>query len=162
MTEKQSMLCHFLASIAYHVQKALRDSPEGFASLSVGARSRTPQDIVRHMESVLGYARTFFIGGSYENHPMPTLCDEVRRLHATLQDLVKLISDGRRLIGITEEQLLQGPLSDAMTHVGQISYLRRLFGSPVPSENFIYANITARNVSTDQPMPNRPDPDWGP
>lgn len=160
MTDRRSMLCHFIASIAYHMQKALREASEPFASFSVGAGSRTPQDLVRHMESVLGYARTFFNGGAYENHPMPTLGDEVRRLHTTLQNLVALISGSKRLIGITKEQLLQGPLSDAMTYVGQITYLRRLYGSPVPSENFIYANISARNVSTDQPMPNRPDPDW--
>ncbi len=66
------------------------------------------------------------------------------------------------MIEITEEQLLQGPLSDAMTHIGQISYLRRLYGSPVPSENFIYATIDENNLSMNQALPARPDNDWKP
>ncbi len=31
--------------------------------------------------------------------------------------------------GVTEEQLLQGPLSDAMAHVSQLLTLRRLAGA---------------------------------
>jgi hypothetical protein len=88
--------------------------------------------------------------------------EQVQQLHQTLQDLVDLLEKGQMLRDITEEQLLQGPFSDAMTHIGQISYLRRMFGSPVPSENFIYATIDKRNVGAEQGLPNRPDPDWVP
>jgi len=38
--------------------------------------------------------------------------------------------------------------------------LRRLFGSPVPPENFIYADISPANLGPDQPLPARPDADW--
>ena len=44
-------------------------------------------------------------------------------------------------VNISEERLLQGPLSDSMAHIGQLLMLRRLSGSPVPSENFLYADI---------------------
>ena len=162
MTEKRHMLCHYLASIAYHLQKALRDAPEGFPSFRPGPKSRTPQEVVRHIESVLGYARTFFLGGTHRNSLLPSMKEQVGQLHRTLQDLVNLLSEGKALRDISEEQLLQGPFSDAMTHIGQISYLRRLYGSPVPSENFIYATMSMENVGSDQAMPNRPDPDWSP
>ena len=162
MDQKRRMLRHFLASIAYHVQKALRDAPSGFASFQVQNGSRTPQELVKHIESVLGYARTFFRGGAYRNVLLPTMEAQVAQLHRTVQDLADLLSQGKALIGITEEQLLQGPFSDAMTHIGQISYLRRLHGSPVPSEDFIYAKISADNLSPDQSLPVRPDPDWKP
>ncbi len=162
MTEKRALLCHFLASISYHVQKALRGAPQGFESFRVAPKSRSPQELVMHIESVLGYARTFFLGGTYRNRLLPTMNEQVLQLHETLHELVELLSQGRVLNQITEEQLLQGPLSDAMTHVGQISYLRRPYGSPVPSENFIYATIGMDNVGPDQAMPERPDPDWEP
>jgi hypothetical protein len=162
MSEKRQLLCHYLASIAYHLQKALRDAPEGFETFRPGPRSRTPQELVCHMECVLGYARTFFLGGTYRNHLLPSMKQQVQQLHQTLQDLIDLLDKGQMLREISEEQLLQGPLSDAMTHIGQISYLRRLFGSPVPSENFIYATIGKGNVSADQALPNRPDTDWSP
>jgi hypothetical protein len=60
------------------------------------------------------------------------------------------------------ENLLQGPFSDAMTHAGQLAMLRRLAGSPVASENFIFAAIDASNLSANQAMPARPDADWNP
>jgi hypothetical protein len=162
MDQKRQMLCHFLASIAYHLQKSLRDAPSGFASFQIQKGSRTPQELVKHIESVLGYARTYFLGGTYRNALLPTMEAQVAQVHQTLQELADLLSHGKGLIEITEEQLLQGPFSDAMTHIGQISYLRRLYGSPVPSENFIYANIRAENLGINQSMPARPDPDWKP
>ena len=63
---------------------------------------------------------------------------------------------------ISDEQFLQGPLSDAMTHAGQLALLRRLHGSPVPSENFIFAGIESTNVSANQPEPKAPDRHWSP
>ncbi len=47
-----------------------------------------------------------------------------------------------------------------MTRVGQLAMLRRLAGSPVPSENFIFATIRADNLSPDQAAPAAPDPSW--
>jgi hypothetical protein len=63
---------------------------------------------------------------------------------------------------ISDEQFLQGPLADAMTHAGQLAMLRRIFGDPVPPENFIYAGIRSQNVSADQPQPAAPDPGGSP
>jgi hypothetical protein len=45
-----------------------------------------------------------------------------------------------------------------MTHAGQLSMLRRLAGSPIKAENFIYANINTKNLSKKQPKPFAPDP----
>ena len=162
MTDKRQMLCHFLASIAYHLQKALRGAPAGFESFRVADTSRTPQEIVRHIDGVLRYARTCFVEGQNTNSLLPSMASQVQQLHETMESLANHIRQGTELKGITEEQLLQGPFSDAMTHVGQISYLRRLFGSPVPPEDFVYARISADNLSIDQPLPARPDKDWQP
>jgi hypothetical protein len=156
------MLCHFLGSIAYHLQKALRDAPPGFESYKAGPTSRTPQELIKHIDGVLGYARTCFIGGIYRNTLLDTMELQVRQVHETIESLAGLIKSGKDLIEIKEEQLLQGPFSDAMTHIGQISFLRRLYGSPVPSEDFIYAKISGENLGTNQPLPARPDLDWKP
>ena len=63
---------------------------------------------------------------------------------------------------LSDEQLLQGPLADAMTHVGQLAMLRRLAGDPVPSENFIHAQVTPANLTPSQPAPAHPDGWWHP
>jgi hypothetical protein len=112
------------------------------------------------MTSVLGYARTFFIGGVYRPEALPTIQSEIDRFHEVLEELSKLLEGISPLHGINELQLLQGPLSDVMTHIGQLSLLRRLYGSPVPPENFIYADISATRLGPNQREPRRADSAW--
>src|SRR5690242_17370778 len=145
MNDKRVMLRHFLAALAYRTQKALRDAPASFGSFQPGNQARSPAELVRHMTSVLGYARTYFVGGRYRAEPLPDLPAEVARFHEMLQDLSHHLLEDRPLQGTSEERLLQGPFADAMTHVGQLAMLRRLSGSPVPPENFIKAAIDAAN-----------------
>ena len=157
MDDKRHMLRHFLGALAYRTQKAVRDAPEAFADFRAGNDVRTPRELVRHMTSVLGYARTFFIGGQYWPEPLPTFDDEIERFHEMLGALRTHLESGAPLVGLTEEQLLQGQLSDAMTHAGQLAMLRRLYGLPVRSENFIHAAISHENLTRDQPAPIAPD-----
>jgi hypothetical protein len=110
----------------------------------------------------MGYARTMLHGGEFEPPRLPTLADEVQRFHALLGKLRDDLANQTLSAKISDEQFLQGPLADAMTHAGQLALLRRLFGAPVPPENFIFATVGADNVSADQPLPNAPDPDWRP
>jgi hypothetical protein len=154
------MLSHFLAALAYRTQKALRDAPLGFSSFRAAAKLRTPHELIRHMESVLGYARTYFIGGNYRPPEFTAFSEAVAHFHEIVQDLARHLEAGTELREITPEILLQGPFSDAMTHAGQLAMLRRLAGSPVPPENFIFATITIENLGPDQPLPVSPDEHW--
>jgi len=83
MDDKRAMLRHFLAAIAYRTQKAVRDAPASFGTFTAGSQVRTPADLVRHMTSVLGYARTFFVGGRYRADPLADLSAEIARFHAS-------------------------------------------------------------------------------
>src|SRR5712691_9375334 len=71
MDNTRRLLRHYLAALAYRTQKALRDAPPSFAEFRAGDKVRTPHELVRHMTSVLGYARTFFTGGKYRPEPLP-------------------------------------------------------------------------------------------
>lgn len=157
---KRALLVHFLAALAYRTQKALRGAPASFASFQAGNCARSPRELVRHMTSVLGYARTCLLGGTYRAVPLETIDAEVERFHTMLEDLGGLLTSGTPLRGLTEEQLLQGPLSDAMTHAGQLALLRRLAGVPVPPESFIDAAIRSDRLGADQPEPVSPDAEW--
>ncbi|MBK6723549.1 MAG: hypothetical protein IPG58_09865 [Acidobacteria bacterium] len=77
-----------------------------------------------------------------------------------LEDLSQRLAAGDELENITEEQLLQGPFSDAMTHAGQLAMLRRLHREPVAPENFIFANVSTSNLTSNQPEPASPDTEW--
>jgi hypothetical protein len=161
MDDKRSLLRHFLAALAYRTQKALRDAPAEFADFQAGDGVRTPKELVRHMTSVLGYARTFFVGGQYRPEALSSLDEEVVRFHEMLESLATHIEAGDPLLQeMSAERLLQGPLSDAMTHAGQLAMLRRLAGTPVPPENFVVADIKPEQLGVKQPEPVSPDKEW--
>ena len=160
MDGKRMLLKHFLAALAYRTQKALRDAPSEFADFRAAPQVRTPHELVRHLDSVLGYSRTLFLGGSYRPPVLPDFSVAIEHFHEVLADVARHIELGTELHGITPEILLQGPFSDAMTHAGQLALLRRLSGSPIPPENFIFADITPENLSPNQPPPRSPDKDW--
>lgn len=158
--EKRAMLRHFLAALAYRTQKAIRGAPDDYWTFNAGNKVRTPHDLICHMRSVLGYARTFFIGGNYP-FPVPgNIQEDIDAFHEMLADLSRHLERGTLLTDMTEEQLLQGPFADAMTHAGQLAMLRRMHGSPIPPENFIVADISAENLSANQPEPASPDEVW--
>lgn len=156
------MLQHFLGAVAYRAQKVLRDAPVSFPDYSAGQQTRSPIEILRHMTGVLGYARTLFAGGSYPRcpEPLPTFAAEIDRFHQVLESLSRELDAGTPLRDVSEQQLLQGPLADVMTHVGQLALLRRLAGAPVPPENFVFADVRADRLGADQPRPARPDDEW--
>lgn len=156
------MLQHFLAALAYRTQKALRDAPSSFADFKAGEKVRTPHELLWHMTGLVGYARTMLHGGRFQPPRLDTFEEEVERFHETLQQLLEDFGNPDLGATITDHQFLQGPLADAMTHAGQLAVLRRLAGNPVPSENFIFANISAENVTPNQPEAVRPDLEWTP
>ena len=161
MDEKRQVLRHFLAALAYRTQKALRGAPADFGTFRAAERVRTPAELVCHMTSVLGYARTFFVGGQYRPDPLPSLKEETLRFHEMVVDLARHLGAGTPLLqGMSGERLLQGPLSDAMTHAGQLAILRRLAGSPVAPENFIVADVDPERCGPQQADPVSPDESW--
>jgi hypothetical protein len=160
MDENRIMLRHFLAALAYRTQKAVRDAPEGFGDFKAGLMVRTPHELVRHMDSVLGYARTYFVGGSYRPREHAEFRAAIEDFHRVVEDLARHLETGTEFQGITPEVMLQGPFSDAMTHAGQLAMLRRLAGCPVAPENFIFTKITPENLGPNQSLPASPDKEW--
>lgn len=156
------LIQHVLAAIAYRLQKAVRDAPAHYPSYSAGNRIRTPSELLRHMTSVLGYTRTFAVGGTYPFDPGPlvTFEEEQARFHEMLESLSSHLAADGSIGTLSAQQLLQGPLADVMTHVGQLAMLRRLAGDPVAPENFIFADVRADRLGADQPAPARPDAHW--
>jgi hypothetical protein len=160
MTDKRALLAHFLAALAYRTQKALRGAPPDFGDFRAAPKVRTPHELILHMDSVLGYSRTFFIGGSYQPPVSTDFNAAIAHFHKIVASVAEHLEAGTQLRGISEEHLLQGPFSDAMTHAGQLAMLRRIAGNPVPPENFVFAHIHAANLGPDQALPAAPDKDW--
>lgn len=138
-------LRHLLATLSYRATQAIANVPSNFAELTIGKEVRTPIEILRHMSRVLTYAHSQFQPDDYrDDYEFPTGSWEweVERFYSVLDKLDQVFVESRTG-NMTWEQLLQGPLSDAITHVGQLTLLRRMADSPVSYENFIRADIRA-------------------
>jgi hypothetical protein len=151
---KLELLRHTLATLAYRGGKALRDAPPALADLRVGPTSRTPLEILAHIGDLLEWAIAIASGHeSWSNTAPVSWQAEVGRFFACLARLDGVLASGR--VSGTPEQLFQGPIADALTHVGQIAMLRRLADSPVRGENYFRAHIAAGHTGPDQPAPVR-------
>lgn len=61
----------------------------------------------------------------------------------------------REPLACAAEKLFQGPIADALTHVGQLAALRRLAGAPVRGENYYVADIVVGRVGVAQAAAKR-------
>ena len=145
---KNQLLRHFLATLAYRAAKAIRGAPTGFSEFEAGCGVRKPVEIISHMSAVLVHARSFLAPQTRNPVSDGTWEAEVGRFYELLRELDRLFESGAPLTGRTEEQLLQGPLADAMSHVGQLAMLRRLASSPIPKESFDEAAIRPGDFSS--------------
>jgi hypothetical protein len=154
MDEKRELLRHLLASVAYRAARALDGAPDHFAGFA-GA-GRMPVQILAHMGDLFDWALTAAVGKERWHASQPSVWrDEKRRFFQSVQALDSfLASDGELKAPI--ERLIQGPVADALTHVGQLAMLRRLSGTPIRGENFYVAAIAVGQVSADQPIPAQP------
>lgn len=157
---ERQLLRHFLATLAYRTQKALKGASIDFASFKIQVGVRTPQQLLRHMNGVLNYALSHATEVETPLQNLATLLEEQMRFHDIIEQLSRHLDCDTSFSSTSAEQLLQGPFTDAMTHAGQLAMLRRLFGSPIPPENFHAAAISASNLSADQPEAAEPDAQW--
>jgi len=120
MDETRSLLRHFLAALAYRTQKALRGAPESFPFFQAAEGVRSPMELVQHMESVLGYARTFFIGGAYKPIPLQNFQAEVERFHKTIEELAALL---RKEPG---QHSYPSPGNGSLIHISSLLFCQRV------------------------------------
>ena len=150
-----ALLRHAVATVAYRGGKSLRDAPASFARFSAGGKARTPEQILAHLGDLFDWALSLVKGEETWNDSVPLPWEEeVARFHAALERFDASLASGEPL-RVPPEKLFQGPVADALTHVGQIAILRRLAGSPVRGENYFRAEIAAGRVGQDQAAPRR-------
>ncbi|HLK63182.1 MAG TPA: hypothetical protein VKU19_07065 [Bryobacteraceae bacterium] len=147
------LLRHTVATVAYRANKALQNAPAEFAHFQVQPGGRTPIEILAHMGDLFDWALSL-ADGKHKWHEAPPLPwdQEVTRFHAALHAFDQRLSSGEPL-GYPAAQLFQGPIADALTHIGQIAMLRRLADCKIRGENYFKAEITIGRVGADQATP---------
>jgi hypothetical protein len=146
-------LRHSLATLAYRGGKVLRGAPEDFAGFRPGDTSRSAGQILGHLGDLMDWALQLCDGRHVWHDATPQAWPaECARFFAALAALdARLLSP--QPLGSTPEKLFQGPIADALTHVGQIAMLRRLAGAALRGENYYKAEIAAGKVGSEQPAP---------
>jgi len=150
---KRELLRHTLATLAYRGAKAVRGAPPEFAAFA--GVERTPAQILAHIGDVLDWALSLANGSGQwrESKPLPW-DQEITRFLAALKSFDDYLASAEPLQA-PAERLFQGPIADALTHVGQLAMLRRLAGSSIGGENYFVADIALGRVGADQAPPKR-------
>ena len=151
----RELLRHMLATVAYRGGKALRGAPPEFAGFRASESTRTPAQILAHVGDLLDWGLSMAKGKEawHDSPPLPW-DQEVKRFHAALQAFDDYLASAEPL-GTTAERLIQGPIADAFSHIGQIAMLRRIAGCAVKAENYSRADIVAGRVGPEQTPPKK-------
>jgi hypothetical protein len=151
----RSLLRHTVATLAYRAAKTVRGAPATFGDFKASNTSRTPRQILAHLGDLLDWAFVTAQGRpSWHDAPPLEWNSEIDRFFCSLQALQWYLAS-KNPLHVSAEKLVQGPIADALTHVGQIAMLRRISGSPIRGENYLLADIVAGRVGPDQAPPRR-------
>jgi hypothetical protein len=155
MSTSRELLRHAVATLAYRGGKALRGVPPGFADFRASENSRTAGELLAHLGDLIEWANSMAREKSaWREAPLIDWEQGTARFHAALADLDAYLGSDAPLQA-PAEKLLQGPLADALTHIGQIALLRRLAGAPMSSENYFAAEVAVGRVGADQAGPRK-------
>ena len=155
MDEKRMLLRHTVATIAYRGGKSLRGAPASFGGFRAGDVSRPAAAILAHMGDLFDWALSIAKGAQAWHDSTPLEWDaEVARFFETLRRFDDYLQS-EAPIAVSPERLFQGPIADALTHIGQIAMLRRLADAPIRAENYYQADIASGRVGAEQTPPRR-------
>jgi hypothetical protein len=144
-------LRHTLATLAYRAAKVLRGAPAGFSDVRAAAGSRSAGEILAHMSDLFDWALSQAQGNeTWHNSTPQSWADDTARFFAALKAFDDYLGSGAALQR-APEQMFQGAVADALTHVGQIAMLRRLAGAEIRGENYSVARIELGSIGAEQP-----------
>jgi hypothetical protein len=133
----QDALRHVLVTLGDRFEHAVAGAPSGFGDFDAGCETRRPVEIVRHLRGLMRFAGALWSGTDPEALEPEAWDDEVAAFRVELRALDALLLALPAPAGATSAaKVLQGPLLDAVTHVGQLLTLRRLAGAPVPPRRY--------------------------
>lgn len=155
MDETRELLRHTLATVAYRAARAVEHVDAGFADFSQTG-GRTPGALLAHMGDLIDWSLSM-VKGAPEWHnsvPLPWAAEK-DRFFGALARLDGYLASGGELHAPVD-RLFQGPIADALTHVGQMAMMRRLYGVPTVGENFYVADVAVGRLGPEQGEPVRP------
>ena len=156
---KNELARHLLASLVYRTTKIIQDTSANFPTTAIGHGVRTPEKILGHINTLVQLSNRFWsqdkpismakLREQSSKKGWDREVDLFYQLVAKFEDtLSKNVSPRRH----GPEKILQGPLMDAFTHIGQLALLRRMAGSPIKGESYWMADVKIGQVGPKQPL----------
>ena len=144
---KRELLRHMVATVAYRGGIAVVDAPNDFAVFRISQSVRSAGEILAHIGDLLEGSIHLLKGELVylTSKPLPW-AEEVSRFFSAARRLDAYLESSATL-ACPVEKLIQGPVGDALTHVGQIVMLRRVFGLPVRAASYFEAEIIPGKIN---------------
>ncbi len=141
MNQNSHFIQHFLKVLSYRFEKAIHNAAESYPKHASGHGIRTPLELLGHMNGVLEFAISSLKNQPRRNIPEQSWQEQITLYYEKLKELNQLMQENS-FDTDTLERILQGPLADAMTHIGQLAMMRRLANSAIAGENYFAADMS--------------------
>jgi len=143
-------LRHAIATLAYRAEKALRDAPSDFADFRPSLQSRSALELVAHLGDLMEWGERMARGERrWQAVPQTSWSSATDRFFRGLAALDLAVAEAPST-SVEHGVVFQGPIADALTHVGQLTMMRGMAGSSVRPESYARANISVGRVGRDQ------------
>lgn len=143
---KRELLRHLVATIAFRGGVAINGAPAEFAGFRLHEEIRTPAELLAHIGDLMEGSLMLMRGDElrYLNSAPQSWDEEVKRFYNSISNFDEFLASDAPLAQPPSqmvEKITQGPVADALTHVGQIIMLRRVFGAPTEPAYYFEAEI---------------------
>lgn len=146
---KRELFRHLVASLAFRAKTAVSGAPPYFADYKISETIRTPGEILAHMGDLLEGSLVLMKGEFISLDSTPLAWEEeVTRFFSAVKKFDSYLASDAPL-NQPIEKITQGPIADALTHVGQILMLRRAAGVPVESDGYFAAEIIPGEIDVE-------------
>lgn len=144
---KRELFRHLVATLAFRAKVAISGAKPDFATFRINETVRTPGEILAHLGDLLEGSLVLMKGEFVVLNSAPLAWeDEAKRFFSAVEAFDSYLASEAPLAHPIEK-ITQGPIADALTHVGQIVMLRRAAGDPVKAESYFTAEIVPGKIN---------------
>jgi len=137
----EEIITHLIKTIRFRLDHAIGNVDEKYSNLSIGNGVRTPIEILYHMRGVIYYAIKITGGDRTEMESIADWKTEVSLFYQSLEKLHHFLTD-HKIEKAMLFRIIQGPLTDVVSHIGQLAMLSRMNGQPVEKVNYSKVVLT--------------------
>jgi hypothetical protein len=141
------LLRHLVATIAYRASHSLRDAPAGLEDVRLADDGMSAKELVLHITNVMSFALATVTGNERVRHEPLPWTPQVDRFYTLLGEVDARLAEGASMEEGMDLRLVQGPLADTLTHVGQLHSMRRKLGAPIAPANYLKADVQAGRIA---------------